>query len=282
MKNLFNLNKILTICFLTVVIAGCKTSQSVPKTPQAGTPVVVDTAHTLTPSEMVILLQKNQPAFHRANVNKMSVYIDFLGRQMDVKASCKIVSDSALHMSIQPFFGVELFKLEMTPTSMIVIDKANRRFYESNYGVFKNKLGVTVNYDVVQSLISNRLFVAVKKAFSPDDFTWKNNNSSKVLYVQSESMNQEFALNLALARIAEVIMKTNDGVYSMSTRYSDFKDFGGVLFPEKIFIDGEQNNGSKASFHFTIEDAKFDVPFAMEPTNLTRYTRGDINSFFNK
>ncbi len=273
------LKNLLYIFLILVVFTACKTTKSASKDIQTSTPAL-DTLHNLTPAEMVQKLQKNQPAFSRANANKMSVYIDFQGRQLDVKASCKIVSDSALHLSIQPFFGVELFKVEMTPESMIVIDKANRRFYESNYGIFKSRLGIHVNYDAVQSLLSNRLFVAGKKGFLPDDFSWKN-DTRNTLYVQAETMNQEVVVDFVLARIAEMILKTNDNKYTMKTTYADFKNFGGTVFPEKIFIDGMEGN-KKASFHFTIEEMRFDVPFAMESTNLTRYTRGDINAFFAK
>lgn len=274
------LKNIAYIFLILISITACKTTKSASKDIPVSKPVL-DTLHDLTPGEMVQKLQKNQPAFSRANATKMSIYIDFKGRQMDVKATCKIVSDSALHLSIQPFFGVELFKLEMTPESMIVIDKANRRFYESNYGIFKSRLGIHVNYDAIQSLLSNRLFVAGKKGFLPNDFSWKKNDTRNTLYVQAETMNQEVVVDFMLARIAEMILKTNDSKYSMKTTYSDFKNFGGTVFPEKILIDGMEGD-TKASFHFTIEDIRFDVPFAMEPTNLSRYTRGDINAFFGK
>lgn len=279
MRTNLKLYNIVLVALLALVFVGCKTtkSASVAKTEKQA----VDSTHTLSAAEMVSVLQKNQPAFQRANASRMSVYIDFKGRQLDVKASLKIVSDSAMHLSIQPFFGVELFKVEMTPETMIVIDKANRRFYESNYGIFKSRLGIVVNYDAIQSLLSNRLFVSGKKGFLPDDFRWKDKNTNNRLYVQAETMNQEVVIDLALARIAEMILKTNDYKYSMNTTYSNFKDYSGIIFPEKIFIDGMEGE-TKASFHFTMEDLKFDVPFSMEPTNLTRYTRGDINAFFSK
>lgn len=271
---------LLLLCLLALLSAGCKTSRFLSVGAKMGKPIIEE-GHSLTAPQMVATLQHNQPAFQRANVRRMSVFVRYQERELNVKATCKMVSDSALHLSIQPFFGVELFKLEMTPTGMTLIDKANRRYYESNYAVFRNRWGITVNYDVVQSLISNRLFVAVKKAFLPDDFTWRKDKDN-TLYVQSSSMTQEFSIHLALARISEIIMRTNDNVYSMRTTYDRFTDFGGLLFPAQIMIDGEDRKGGKVAFHFTIEDAVFDTPFTMEPTNLSRYVRGDIQAFFAK
>ena len=230
---------------------------------------------------MVKQLQLAQPAFRTANASKMSVYVDFKGRQMDVKASCKIVSDSALYLSIQPFMGVELFRLEMTPSTLIVVDKMNKRFYESNYSIFRNTLGVTVNYDVIQSLISNRLFVPGDKVFLPDEFNWKDNTPGKSLTLQTESFNQEVLVDVLLSRIAAVMILSADSTYTMKTDYSDFKKTDGILFPQKIAIDANKGE-EKSSFHFTIEQVEFNKPVLMEPTNLSRYTRGNINSLFRK
>lgn len=277
MRNLLKTKNILVLLLAVLICTACKTGKLISKKEQP----VIEVSHTLKPGEVAMLVQKNQPAFRTANAAKMSVFVDFKGRQLNVKASCKIVSDSAIHLSVQPFFGIELFKLEMTPEEMIVIDKANKRYYQSNYGIFKSLLGVIVNYDAVQSLISNRLFVSGKKAFSPDDFSWKNNNSKDTLFVQAETMSQENVIDLALGRIAAVMLKPNNNSYSLKASYADFKNFGGALFPEKINIEGIQD-GSKAVFYFTVEEAKFDVPFQMEPIDLSRYTKGNIHALFRK
>lgn len=273
--------KIIPLLLVLVVFSGCKTGKSISsKTPEKAVSIL-DVNHSFTPAEMAIQIQKNQPAFTTAKVGKMSIKVDFKDRQLDVKATCNIVSDSTIHLSIQPFFGVELFKLELTPNTLILIDKPNKRFYESNYGFFRERFGITVNYDAIQSLISNRLFVAGKKAFSPNDFHWKKNVPKDMLAVQFETMYQETWLNLPLARISEVVLRTNDEAYEMKTLYADFKDFGGTLFPAKIYMDANSGK-SAASFHFTIDDVKFDIPLTLEPTSLSRYVRGDINAFFKK
>ena len=228
---------------------------------------------------MVKQLQLAQPAFRTANASKMSVYVDFKGRQMDVKASCKIISDSALYLSIQPFMGVELFRLEMTPSTLIVVDKMNKRFYESNYSIFRNTLGVSVNYDGIQSLISNRLFVPGEKVFPPDRFSWKDSIPGNTLAHQNETFSQDVLVDMTLTRIAEILIKSAGN--TLKTGYSDFKKVDGIVFPQKILIDGNKGE-TVSSFHFTIEEVQFNKPLVMEPTNLSRYTRGNINSFFRK
>ena len=270
--------KILMMAAVVMTFAACKTTKTATKPTLPGTEPV-EAVHELTPADLVMKVQQAQPAFRTANASKMSVYVDFKGRQMDVKASFKIVSDSALYLSIQPFFGVELFRLEMTPATLIVIDKMNKKFYESNYSIFKNTLGVAVNYDGVQSLISNRLFVPGSKVFLPDQFSWKDSIPGNTLQYHDDSFTQDVLLDLTLSRITEILLKSKDN--TMKTGYADFKMVDGMLFPQKILIDANKGE-TKSSFHFTIEEVEFNKPVVMEPTNLSRYTRGNINAFFTK
>lgn len=272
--------KILLIAVLAVTFAACKTSKSATK-PVSSEVEEIAHSHKLSPDEMIRKLQKAQPAFTRAYVKKMSVYVDFKGRQLDVKATCKIVSDSAIHLSIQPFFGVELFKLEMTPKSLILVDKPNKTYYESNYSIFNNTLGVIVNFEGVQSLISNRMFVPGKTVIQADDFIWKDGKSKNVLELYNYNINEEVTAELSLVRIIEVMLGAKENENVMTAKYADFKNFDGVLFPEKIMLDAS-NSRSKAVFHFTMEEISFDKPFNMQPINLERYNQGDIRSFFRK
>ncbi len=275
-----NQKYILVVLLFTLLFVGCKSSKRIITQSEKES---IEVNRQFSPADMVVQLQKNQPAYKTAKVNKMSINLRLKDREMEVKAICSIVSDSAIHISIQPFFGIELFKVEMTPSSLLIIDKANRKFYESNYGIFDNQFEIYVNYDVIQSLISNRLFVAGKRGFSPNDFSWSNDakETKNSLLVWFEKMNQEVGVDLGLGRISNVLLKSNDEKYQMETLYSNFRNFNGTLFPSSIDISAVGHNQVYA-FHFMIEDAVFDVPVVMQSTNLSKYSRGDINSFFKK
>lgn len=268
-------NNLIVILAVILIFTACKTTKNIIKTgpvlPQA-----------ITVTEMVSRLQKEQPAFTTANVSKMSVALNLKGREMNVMAACQMVSDSAIHLSIQPFFGIELFKLELTPYNIILIDKTNKKFYESGYSFFKTRFGVDINYDGIQSIISNRLFVAGNKAYLPEDFSWENNsNTSNTLVTQNENIKQKVVIDAALGRITMMILQTPENEYKMTTEYADFKKFDDHVFPENILINAENAN-SKSSFLLTVQRVVFDQPLTMKAANLSRYTRGDINRFFQK
>ncbi len=88
----------------------------------------------------------------------MSLALDLLDRKVNVSASCKFYKDSAMHISIQPFMGIEMFKAELNPDSIIVFDKMNRRYYVINYNYFTERFGVDIDFNSLQALISNQFF----------------------------------------------------------------------------------------------------------------------------
>lgn len=78
-----------------------------------------------------------------------------------------------------------------------------------------------------------------------------------------------------------MILQTPENEYKMTTEYTDFKKFDNHVFPENILINAENAN-SKSSFLLTVQRVVFDQPLTMKAANLSRYTRGDINRFFQK
>ena len=273
MKMKVKINKVILLSMIILALGACKTKKQLIKT---------EIPAEMTAAQMVEKLQEKQPAFTSAYIDKMTVDVDVKNRQMTVNATCKMRTDSAIHLSIQPFFGIELFKLELTPYNIILIDKTNKMYYRGQYSMLRSRFGVDVDYKSIQALISNRLFVAGNRAFLTDDFKWRNDSAtSGVLAVQGERTSQEVTVNPALERIIRMVIKTNDNAYTLNTDYSGFKNFDKQLFPENINIEA-LNAGEKASFLFRIERVEFDKPLVMEPANLQRYRQGDFSRFLTK
>ncbi|MFV0472105.1 MAG: DUF4292 domain-containing protein [Paludibacteraceae bacterium] len=242
-------------------------------------PVTVSTIN-----ETIKILEENQPGFRTAASSKMSVNVDMKGREMTVGATCSIVSDSAIHLSIMPFMGIELFKLELNTQGFVLIDKMNKRFYENTYAYFKNHFGLDINFHTIQSLISNRLFIAEKRAYLTEDFEWKNNDyTTLTLLSEGEKTIQETTIDRQLLnRIAQLVIQAKENEYQLVTNYSTFKKSDNLLFPEKISITLNSKKEKKASFDFEIGKIEFNQPLTLKTTNLSRYTRGDLNALFKK
>ena len=165
-----------------------------------------------------------------------------------------------------------------------LIDKFNKKYYKSSYDFFKNSFGINLNYVDIQSLVSNKLFLLGKSAYTPEDFSWQANNSSAhTLTAVSNKVKQTISVDSEqLQRIIQLIFKTVDGAYLFSTSYSDFQNNGSVIFPQKMQIYAEQDGVRKASFDFDIQKITFNEPAKLKSTSLSKYAQGDIHAFFKK
>lgn len=263
-----------------MVLMACHTKKAVVQKPieQPNTPIANST------EEIIRSLEKNQPDFKTANISKMAIDINIKERQYSVGGACQMVTDSAIHFSVMPVLGIEMFKLELSPKEFILIDKFNKKYYKSSYDFFKSSFGINLNYFDIQSLISNKLFLLGKSAYAPEDFLWQANNSSThTLTAVSDKVTQQVNIDSEqLKRIIQLIFKTMDGAYLFSTSYSDFQNNGSVIFPQKIQIYAEQGGVKKASFDFDIQKITFNEPVKLKSTSLSKYAQGDIYAFFKK
>lgn len=277
MKNY--LYKTALLFLLVISVVSCKTTKYGGKTVKTEHAEILKTSE-LSTIEAIEKIQQAQPAFTRAFVRRMSVDIDFKGRQLNVGATCKMVSDSAIHISIQPFMGIELFKVEMTPEKVVVIDKTNRAYYESNYAILNQNHGLVVDFYGIQALLTNRMFIPGKKVIAHDDFIWKDKNRN-TLSLYNYSINEDVGLALDLSRISQVNISTADKKAEMITSYQNFKIFDEELFPEKIMIDVIDKK-STSSFYFKIDEIVFNKDFQMSAADLSRYSQKDVQSLFKK
>ena len=81
--------QLIPILLIAIFVIGCKT---VKQTVKQG-------ASTEKLSELIQKVQEQQPKFNTANVNKMNLSLNVDGRTFNVAASCKIRTDSAMHIS---------------------------------------------------------------------------------------------------------------------------------------------------------------------------------------
>ncbi len=256
--------------FIVIIFNACKTIGKITTSKKK-----VQKIENLSTIELVKKIQSVQPTFKRVYIKKMSVNLQTQTRELTVQATCKLVQDSAIHLSIQPFMGIELFKVELTPQKMIVIDKMNKIFYKSNYGIFYELLGINIDYDEIEALISNRFFVPNEKVVNLDNLTQLQDTSKLTLVNRKHNLYQEVTIDKNNSRIINLLFEQLVKKWTLKTNYLNFKYFEDRLFPQNINIlaNGEGKN-IKMEFH--MKKIIFDKKFIMNESRLTRYRQGDI------
>lgn len=261
----------LTILLVLLAFASCKTTKNVTTTSES----------TKVVSSLVEKILKTEPQFTTANVSKMSIAVEMTGRNVNANATCKIRKDSLIHLSIQPFMGIELFKAELTPDSIRVFDKMNNKFYFLDYTFFAEKFNLKVDFYSLQSLIFGQLFCIGEKELDINKLTLsQNNDGQKRLSFENGDMLQYTDVTNDF-NLHQVLLKSKSNDYELKTNYSNYVIENGVSFPGKISLNAN-NQKHTVACDFSILRVEFNGPLKFQATNPTRYSKGNIEQLLKK
>jgi hypothetical protein len=262
-----------TSLFLITLIAfsACKTTKTLSKRVLKGENPV---------AQVIAQVQKTQPQFETADVSKMSLALEMTGRKVNVSASCKIRSDSAIFISFQ-IFGFEIYKAELMPDSIKVFDKMNRRYYAVDYSYFSNRFGVDVDFFSLQSLLTARFFCIGSKQILTDSckLVALSGGLNKIDF-ENKNMHQSTEIS-PLNLLNQVLIKAKNTDYQLQIKYSDYTQINGVNFPQEIDLQAG-NQKTKALCNFSILKVEFNTNIKFQPTGSERYIHGDIDQILKK
>lgn len=266
------MKKLLYIFLSVALLTACKTTKTVQKTTGKETSRV---------AELIEKVKKTQPQFTTANVSKMSVSFNLNNREVNVSASCKIKKDSLIHLSIQPFMGIEMFKAEFSTDSIRVFDKMNRNYYVVDYASLSNRFGVNVDFFSLQNLLFNQFFCIGRKTIVADSCKLVAlSNAKNGIEYQDRKMKQETELS-ATNQIEKVTLSAKGTPYQLNVDYAGFSSINGINFPQEISML-ISNQRTKVTSLFTISKIEFNNVVKFTDGNPSKFTRSDINKLLKK
>ena len=78
----------------------------------------------------------------------------------------KMVKDSAFQLSVQPFLGIEIFRIELSRDTIKVVDRMNKRYMIENYSNLQGQTPIEFNFYNLQALFTNHLFIPGEQGVS--------------------------------------------------------------------------------------------------------------------
>jgi len=256
---------LLSILFL-LILSGCKPKQQLADTK----PAVLKG----TTGQIIEKIRQAEPKFQTANFSKISLSLNTKDRSFNLSATCKMVKDSAIHLSaLMPFLGTEMFKVEFTTANIRVFDKMNNSFYEADYNLITEMSGVAVDFFAIQALFSNTFFTLA----SPLPCNNCKTENSQIIFEKS-GIKQSVAIN-NLFRIISVNLTKENQNQNLFAEYKDFTATGksNFLFPQQIKITAG-NETSQSNLILNISKMEFDGNVSLNPLNTVTYKRGNINN----
>lgn len=260
-------NKILTLFLLfALILTGCKSTKKV-GTVEPGTAK----AH----NEFFTLMEEQAFRYQTLSA-RLNVDLNLPGNNLSSRVDLKMVKDSAFQLSVQPFLGIEIFRIEISVDSIKVIDRMNKRYVADNYANLKGQTPIEFNFYNLQALFTNRLFLPGQQDISPKQY-----NRFKLTQEGAEAEIQaKDAIGLLYTFIAdgeEKILATRisapSDTYSLQWDYTDFRLSGKQIFPMKMDAQVMANGASQGGITLNFSRLQTDVPVNMEFSIPAKYNR---------
>ncbi|MEA4919045.1 DUF4292 domain-containing protein [Proteiniphilum sp.] len=225
--------QILIICLLSVVtFTGCKPKQRI----VYSTSPVEDKAHNELFNDII-----THEFPYRTFSAKLSMGMTSGTKSFSSKANIRIIKDKALQISIQPVFGVEMFRLYMSPDTVFVLDKMNKRYVLESIATIKEFYPVGFDYYTMQSLFTNALFVSGKNQIDASDYNTFNYNRASDQNYHITAKDVESGIDYSFIvngddRITYTHLMLPEKEQFMQWGYQNFVVLNNVTFPHKMDV----------------------------------------------
>ena len=104
------------------------------------------------------------PAWHTCAIQGARITVEDANGRMNATANMQVVRDSMCIISVTAMLGLEVVRIEATPTQVTAIDKIHGRYATATYAEINHKTRPEINWDILQQLCSAELPTGNKKA----------------------------------------------------------------------------------------------------------------------
>lgn len=214
--------------------------------------------------------------------SKLNLRVKTGTRSISSKANLKIINGQMLQMSIQPLFGVEMFRLFVDNDTLVLLDRMNKRYVQEALPDLKKRYPVGFDYETVQSLLTNKLFLAEKKEVTPSDyrnFSYSNASDNYYLSAKDNSSDIEYSFTVnGSDKITFSHLLDPESSNSLRWSYSNFILLDSLIFPYQMDVSAVTPK-RKLDVGITFSDIVLDEPMELSiniPSGYTKVTISDI------
>ncbi len=212
----------------------------------------------ITDAKLRIKLHENEVEFNKLYLKKVQFTFNDGKVKKSFKGSFVIQKDSQIIVSIYALMGIELIRARLTKDSVIILDKHNKIALKTNYGYFENKYGINLDYNSIEAILSNSLFLypserdyyeglkKYKHHIRDNHYSFNSLKDKKLGRLNKRSKNNiivnEINIYPEVFRIFKVYIKDFAANQSININYNNFKKFDSFTFPSDINFSAIKGN----------------------------------------
>ena len=221
-------NGIYLIC-ISFILAACSAKKSNVENTKAAkkaTNLELVSKHYAVPANFNTLNIRTAIKFKDKNLNQ------------NVNADIRIEKDKQILVIVR-FLGVTFVKALITPDRVSYYDIFNGQFFDGNYQVLSNWLGVDLNYQNVQNIFLGK---AIDDLKTIDLLTSLDHGQHKIKYKTAQGIvNESFFEGTTYMLLKTALTQPNEN-RSVTLTYNGYSDTHGLYLPTTIMISAMQNN----------------------------------------
>ena len=175
----------LSVTVVIVTMAACSSSRRLGRTPTIG---------GLSGTDYMEKVISQTPQWQNITA-KAALNLD-MGTKGNAKvnATLRIRRGEVIRLSVAPLLGIEVARMDITPDNVLLIDRLNKRYVKVSFAELSRLANAELDFDVLQSLFMNELFLPGKAQLTANDVTkfritsegeqrpcWKPNRGNTVL-----------------------------------------------------------------------------------------------------
>lgn len=205
------------------------------------------------------------------------------GKELSSRGQLKIEKDNRLQISIQPILGIEMFRIELTPDSVKLLDRMNKRYLVEDYAHLKGKSKVDFNFYNLQALFTNQLFLPGETILSGNAYKryhWEQTTDGYILKTK-DKLGLEYLFSADQDEKLYSAKITDMADYTLQWDYTNFKAVENQLFPMKMNGYLSTKNDSKNSITLNYSRIEIDTPLDLKFTIPSGYQRVNFSQVMN-
>lgn len=268
MSNRFLTNKgnLLLFLLFLLVMAGCKSSEKME---------TVQTGEIRSQQELLELIQE-QSFPYKTLTARLNVDLNLPDNSFSSRVDLKMVKDSAFQLSVQPFLGIEMFRIELSTDSIKIMDRMNKRYMADNYANLKGQTPIEFNFYNLQALFTDQLFLPGQKGIAPKQynrFKMKPEGPLAELKIK-DAMNLVYTFMAdGEGKLISTHISDPSDQYSLQWRYIDFRLAGDRFFPMKMDVQVRSDGTSKGGMTLFFSRIQTDNPVKLDFSIPSKYKR---------
>ena len=211
--------------------------------------------------------------------SKLNMTISTGTKTLSSKGSLKIVNNQAIQLSVQPLFGIEMFRLYVEPDHIIILDRMNKRYVKESFENIKGTSPMGFDYYTLQSLFTNKLFIPEKTSLSIQDyrkFKYAETEENYTLTARDKKSDVDYSFFVNgndQITLSELSMPKKD--YSLQWNYNEFSLMDNQFFPYEMKIEASTKK-TKLNTSISLSSISLNDPMTLETSIPTSDTRVEL------